>query len=89
MRYNVRFSDDGTTVRYTGHNFQTFLANESCSTCSMNDSLVLVNRRAARARAGARRRGLLRCHVWRCVHAPRMHAFVRRVFDCVACQVWR
>ena len=50
-RYNVEYSADFYTVNYTSHNFQTFLANESCAGCTLNDTLVTVNRCAAVERA--------------------------------------
>ena len=44
FRYNVQYSEDFYTVNYTSHNFQTFLANESCAGCTLNDTLVTINR---------------------------------------------
>lgn len=44
-RWNVTFSSDFATVNYSYLNFQTFVPEQSCSGCSLdNDYLVTINR---------------------------------------------
>lgn len=43
-RYNVKFAADYASVSYTNHNFQQFAPADSCSTCSLDDLFVGINR---------------------------------------------
>ena len=45
-RYGVTYTPDYYTVNYTSHNIQTFLANESCAGCTLDDNVITVNRSA-------------------------------------------
>ena len=53
-RYGVTYTPDYYTVNYTSHNFQTFLANESCAGCTLDDNLITINRCVTAAKQGLR-----------------------------------
>ncbi|PRW44956.1 croquemort-like mating [Chlorella sorokiniana] len=48
MRYNVSFNEDWTEVQwavsYTFHAFETFSPEHSCPTCTLDDTLTVLNR---------------------------------------------
>ena len=44
VRYNINFTVNYTEVAYSYYEYQTFLPEQSCKGCHLNDSFVGINR---------------------------------------------
>ncbi len=53
MNYNINFTYNYTDVAYNYYSYQDYNASASCAGCSLNDTLVGINRRADTASAAA------------------------------------
>ena len=53
MNYNINFTYNYTDVAYMYYSYQDYNASASCAGCSLNDTLVGINRHADTASAAA------------------------------------